>query len=156
MKRLPLILLIAGVAILGISCKSRKVNKADKFYLEISKTPCFGKCPIYTMSVNIEGDLSLYAKRFMTLEGHYTASLNKDSLVLLTEQIKYINWTELESEYLTGYSDLPATEVKYSENPGDTTFVRWESNRAPQQVLSLSSRLEVVQQSTNWKSIDLD
>lgn len=156
MKKLPLILFIFGVTIGSIACKSRKAKIQDTYYLEVSKTPCFGKCPIYTLSVFSDGNALLNAKRFMTLEGLYKVKINADSLALLSACVKAVNWKELEEEYLTGYSDLPSSELKYSSQAGDTIFVRWESEKAPETLLKLGEKLESIQQNNSWHSLDLN
>lgn len=157
MYKLPILFLLGLLSIYNSSCKSRKQKSShSEYFLSFEKTPCFGKCPIYNMTANHKGDLVLDAKRFMELEGLYKATLNETGLEELNAVINNLDWQNLEEEYLIGYSDLPSTEVKFSTTPGDTIYVRWESDRAPESLLKLGKKMEQIQKNTSWKALDID
>jgi hypothetical protein len=161
MKRLTQIIIPLVVAMSFLSCKTQKdttevERNSTSFYLGFNKTPCHGTCPIYQMTLNDSGALTLNAKRFMTIQGLYVSQIEVTELDSIKAAILRVDWSDLQQEYMTGYADLPSTEMIFSNTPGDTTFVRWESVKAPTELLELGAKLEEIQKSSNWLSLDLD
>lgn len=141
------------------SCSNKtKLTKKqfETWYLSIEKTPCFGTCGTYLLKISADGILKLDAKRFLDIEGDYSSVLNADSTLSLINQVESLKWTQYAQDYLTGYSDLPSTILCYSKTAGDTTWLRYEGDKAPEEVMRLGKKLELIQKTTEWKSVEAD
>ena len=116
-----------------IGCSKTKLTKrqVSKWYVSLATTECFGKCPVYQIETKGDGSSSLLALRFMEKQGRYTGQFPADSLNALISVVQTSDWESYKGEYLTGYTDLPSTILRYSITPGDTFGVRFESDRAP-------------------------
>jgi len=89
-------LLLVGIVVLGMSCKSQKIganklSNSQDFYLSMAKTPCFGKCPIYVITLDASGALTLNAKRFMSLEGQFISLLDIVQLDSISLNLKKLS-----------------------------------------------------------------
>ena len=105
------------LSISAVGCKSKK-NLTEKFFLEqkesfkfsMERTPCFGKCPIYTIKITDDGSVEFEGKKFVEPQGVETFKLNAEDLALLKKKLIEINYLGLEDKYDTEYiSDLPST-----------------------------------------------
>ena len=119
----------------------------------MEKTACFGKCPIYIISMNGDGAATLNAKRFMDSLGSFESLMDKEVLCGVFTTAKNCEWTGYDKEYLSGYSDLPSTVLRYSSNQKDTFTVRFENQKAPAELLLIAEKLKNVQQDTDWKRV---
>ena len=148
---LSLLLLLWGCG----NSKKQVSNNQHGFYLSMEKTACFGQCPIYVLKVNSDGGLHLNAKRFNDISGEFEAKLSKDEFQNLKATTTRLDWDAFDEEYLTGYSDLPSTILTYAIS-GDTTKVRYESDKAPQELISLSKQMESWKHNKDWESLIIE
>jgi hypothetical protein len=137
-----------------ISCHSiKKVCKKARNdnYISIEQTACFGKCPIYKLTVYGSGSASLDARRFMDSLGVFEAKVNSDTLCMAFAEAKKCKWGTYDEEYLSGYSDMPTTVIQYSTGKNDTCTVRFEGKRAPIELLLITERLKSIKEAAKWK-----
>lgn len=149
--------IIALTTLFGSCGNSKKQvnNDSESFYLSIEKTACFGQCPIYTLEVLLKGDLLLDARRFNEISGKFKTSLSESEKESLQTAVSQLPWNSYDEEYLTGYSDLPSTILTYAQL-GDTIRVRYESDKAPQELIELADVLEGWKQKKDWESLILE
>lgn len=136
------------------SCHSAKnaFKKAtNNTYISIEQTACFGECPIYKLTIDRHGSALLDARRFMDSLGVFEAEVNSDTICVTFAEAKKCKWETYDEEYISGYSDMPATVIQYSTNQRDTFTVRFEGERAPLQLLLISERLKSIKGAAKWK-----
>ena len=145
--------LLLFVVAFSSSCRSRKESnnqiKSNPIYLSVSKTACFGNCPIYTHTINGE-NWSLIGDRFFKYIGEFNTELSKSEvagIMTLTESLK---WDAYKSRYLSGYSDLPTTVIKYSSEVGDTTTITYENSLGPESLIKLVDFLDQKIDTKEW------
>jgi len=142
------------VAAFFVSCHSAKngCRKSTKnTYISIEQTACFGECPIYKLTVDGNGSALLDARRFMDSIGVFEAKVNSDTLCVTFAEAKKCKWETYDEEYISGYSDVPATVIQYSTNQRDTFTVRFQGERAPLQLLWITERLKSIKGAVKWK-----
>jgi len=149
------ILLFLVVSCSKKTCTTKTTNN-NHFYLAMDKTPCFGQCPIYTVEVFGNGQLKLDARRFNDPDGNFSSVLDSDEMVKLQNLANNLKWDTFKEEYLTGYSDLPSTVLTYSKTIGDTLYVRYESDKAPKELMDLASEIDIIKNSVKWKPLKID
>jgi hypothetical protein len=157
MKNITIITLLCAAFFVGCSTNSKLSKKQRKnFYLSVEKTACFGKCPIYVLAIDGTGKADLNAKRFTDNIGQSSANLKSEDMSKLVALSKTADWMNYDSEYLTGYSDLPSTIIRYSKKAGDTTEVRYESDKGPVTLRLIAESLDSLRKVADWKSTVLD
>jgi hypothetical protein len=137
------------IAAFLVSCHSQnKLSKRElrAFYISMEKTPCFGSCPMYTITVDSKAMVELDARRFMDKLGKTSVTLSDVDLKSLQSVCAKASWDTYQAQYLTGNSDLPSTIVRYSIKQGDTLGVRYEANLAPTELISIASKLQKIQE----------
>lgn len=142
------------VAAFFVSCHSAKnsFKKAtNNTYISIEQTACFGECPTYKLTINGNGSALLDARRFMDSIGVFEAKVNSDTLCVIFSAAQKCKWETYDEEYISGYSDMPATIIQYSNNQRDTFTVRFEGKRAPLQLLLIAEGLKSIKGAAKWK-----
>jgi len=142
------------VAAFFVSCHSAKnsFKKATyNTYISIEQTACFGECPIYRLTIDGNGSALLDAHRFMDSIGVFEAKVNSDTLCVTFAAAKKCKWETYDEEYISGYSDMPATVIQYCNNQRDTFTVRFEGERAPLQLLLITERLKSIKGAAKWE-----
>lgn len=131
-KILKYILLIS-LTTFTLSCKKHipmkeketEVTQISKL-ISLSKSSCFGKCPVYKLTIYNDGLAILESKVNMEKLGVFHMKLNEDQLSRLNKKIKNIDWNNSKPFYMKNIPDLPtSTLIFYKE---DTTWHKVESN----------------------------
>lgn len=78
--------------------------------------PCFGKCPVFSMSVNSEGLVSYEGKRFSEKQGVHTKTVPPTTLDELTKLFEEANWWKMENSYDSGISDVSQITIGYRDS----------------------------------------
>lgn len=131
---------------------SKKEKKA--FYISVEKTACFGTCPIYKLEIE-NSQAMLDAKRFTDNVGMSLQPMPDKDYHALQDSCFKLDWASYDEEYLTGYSDLPSTIVRFSIHPKDTIEVRYEGSEAPAELIRLGNYLDIYQKKmqATWPAV---
>lgn len=82
----------------------------DSLVARIQRTPCYGSCPIYTISVYNTGFATYEGERFVEHEGYYGAFISRNVLNTLQNMAREIGFLELQDRYDDpGITDIPST-----------------------------------------------
>ncbi len=145
-------------ALVLFACKSKKDQVQEEGtqnrIFSIETTPCFGRCPIYTMSIGSDGQADLNAVRFTEADGQYLAHLEDSVVNELFNRLDAMNWLAYKAEYMTGYSDLPSVILTYTSPNGQIFKVRFEEGAAPQELEQLSRSMEWWRLNVDWKALE--
>lgn len=101
-----------------LSCSSKKsvINKKKKdIIISLERTPCYGSCPIYKMSIYSDGTAVYYGERFVNNIGSYSFRVSKETIDYILNRAIEINFFQLENQYTENISDLPKT-ITYIKN----------------------------------------
>ncbi len=79
----------------------------------MKRTPCYGTCPQYQVTIFLNGLIMYEGKRYVDKIGCFRSKLSKKKIEKIISLINKINYSNLESEYLSKVTDLPSvvTEV---------------------------------------------
>ena len=108
---------------LFVSCKQNKpitessslVEKNDttlskeSVFITMERTPCFGQCPSYKITIFNTGNVVYEGLAFTKKEGRYIKKLTQKQLSEIQAQIKIIKLFELEDKYDSRITDIPST-----------------------------------------------
>lgn len=86
------------------------IAKGDSLFASIYKSPCFGKCPNYKLSIYNSGFAILDGKRNALVSGIFTTHFTVDEMKQLLATAITIKYQDLASEYDNkNITDLPST-----------------------------------------------
>lgn len=150
------IILYAFIAILFGPCNSSKkiaasTNNSDYDKLEIiyQRTVCFGRCPVYTLTINGASQLATYKGEQNTEKlGTYTKKITSEDLKQWVEAFEKANFNSLNDEYLGMITDFPIKYISYS-NKGKTKKIK-ERSGAPKELTDLEKMLDAFAESEGW------
>jgi len=114
------ITLLLLISILFVSCKTNKVNSKEikkevsapilkeTLFIRMERTPCLGKCPMYTLQIFNTGNVSYIGKNFVDKVGTYSMKLTNAELELIKSKLKEIDFFNLKDKYDRNVTDVPA------------------------------------------------
>jgi hypothetical protein len=75
------------------------------------RTPCNGRCPVYTANIFADGRVEYDGQRHVPLLGKHTLSLPRTTVAAMLAEAKRIDFDKLAERYAGNTSDLPATII---------------------------------------------
>ncbi len=157
MRNITILTLLMAALFFSCSSKNKLSKKEQKsWFLSVEKTPCFGKCPIYKIEINGMAQANKDARRFLDEIGFFKGPVDEVTFAELVSLTKTAEWQNYKGEYLTGYSDLPSTIIRFSEHAGDTVRIRYESSKAPIKLQNLANKVDSLSTLSIWESAILD
>ncbi|MBO3271922.1 hypothetical protein J4D97_14785 [Hymenobacter defluvii] len=90
------------------------------------KTRCFGTCPAYTATVYADGRVAYEGLDFVTLKGKHELRLPTAVINQTIQQANALHFSQLQSHYLSGVSDLPSTYLTLTLADGTQKTVQAE------------------------------
>lgn len=147
--------------------KEKPINVAEDYHkmlakeipsnavARIQRTNCFGRCPVYTMTVFEGGRVEYFGKRFTPREGRYEAQADEKTIEQLLAKAAEINFFGFNNTYdKEGITDLPSTLTTIRNEEGLKTVV----NRfdAPENLISFEKYFDTLFEGLDWKPVSLD
>ena len=84
-------------------------NKDDSLIAFIKRTPCYGRCPIYSASFYQSGYVVYRGERFIENQGIFTGNISQEKLISITKMARNVNYMGFEKEYDSAVTDFPTT-----------------------------------------------
>jgi hypothetical protein len=120
MKRLFAVSVLTMISVLG--AVAHAYSPADQITeVTLERTPCFGTCPNYKVTLRSDGTITYEGKRFVTMMGTYKGqAYGFDKLAQFILAQDYFN---LNDNYRIGASDLPSAITSVVQNGKRKTIV---------------------------------
>lgn len=150
MSKLKLISLVI-VMVLGISAVHAQETEA-KVAVTLERTPCFGSCPVYTVTIMDNGDVIYNGGDFVTTTGEQTWTIEPETVATLVkafEDAGYFDWNE---EYNTQtVSDLPSAITSVTKDGVTHKIVHYGGDySAPLALSYLEQWIDLVVNTAMW------
>ncbi len=117
--------------------------------VEMSKSPCAGHCPVFTMIIYKEGIVSYKGEQFTEKRGLYVKKLAKPELDALLSEFSKSNLWQFKNAYRSEFYDAQTVSITYWEE-GDSKTIIGKDNR-PQKVLDLEKMLDELANADGWE-----
>ena len=150
MKYLLLLLLIISLAACASKRQVTDISKLKK-QIELQKGPCFGSCPIYTLTVYEGAVLSFEGKRFTDKLGLHTRIMDKQEYKNLINSFEKADLWQYPDEFQNDIPDLPSTTISYYQGDRQKR-ISWKRG-SPEVLQNLAKTLEKLGEAPGWKSI---
>jgi hypothetical protein len=103
------------LTLLYTACKVQKDKEGNApILLSYSRTPCFGSCEVFDLTIYNDGKVDINKKHFMAEKGQFTLELKKKEVKELIASLDQMNFCNLDSLYGSGVSDLPSSVITYN------------------------------------------
>ncbi|MBN8573877.1 MAG: DUF6438 domain-containing protein [Candidatus Kapaibacterium sp.] len=118
----------------------------------MQRTPCFGTCPVYTVTVTGRGDVQFMGTQFVSKEGESRKQVPVDSVRTLIGMFKDIQFTTLKDEYEDrAMSDAPSAIVTYATKDRSKTVKHYLGDMsAPEQLKKLEQAIDRIAKVHEW------
>ena len=144
--------------VVGTSCKTGPgiISQPDKRIeklISFRKSPCFGKCQVYRLSLYTDGMVILEGKENLDKTGVHFCQLNKETKEKFYKEINTLNWKSYKNSYFRNIPDLPSTELIYY-GATDSIIKSITSNTLlPKEIETIQSELANLIKSEKWTQI---
>ncbi|MEA5258045.1 DUF6438 domain-containing protein [Arcicella aquatica] len=94
---------------------SSNTDLSAKIIFTLSKTPCYGTCPVFKMTVFENDSLVYEGERFVDKIGVSSKSLPKGKVKELVSKFRAANFFEFKKEYSAPITDMPTTYISFTD-----------------------------------------
>ncbi len=116
--------------------------------IQMSKGPCYGRCPVFKLTVYENGLASYEGERYTDRLGLYVKKLEKGQLERLLGEFKRANVWQYRDSYRGRIPDMQSVTITYHEGSRKKTITGKEIR--PNAVKWLETQLDQLAQSEGW------
>jgi len=148
-----LIFVFLVTSLVTAQSKKKSKKKLKEGFVEMKKTVCYGRCPVYTIRISTTGQAIYEGEKNVKKEGKYTKQLPASEVNALFEKFNQSNIYSLNDQYDDKrISDLPSTIITYSYN-GKTKSILDRYN-GPEELKTLEGLIEQIAESDGWQKTE--
>jgi len=124
-------------------------NYPDSLIAMLKKTPCYGRCPVFSFKIYSSGFVDYYGKANTEMEGLYSGKLTDENVAIVLKKIEKINFFELNNIYDTNVTDFPSVNV-YANKDGKKKQII-DRQGGPKDLKELEALLDEMIKTVKWK-----
>lgn len=125
-----------------------------KIFASMRKTPCFGRCPVYTLNIFDNGRVEFRGGMNTDKQGVYSKTLPIDSFNRITQAIITTDLWQYEDFYNSDLPDLPKTIITHYR--ADSSKAISGDHLRPKAILQLEKMLKNVASSGEWTQEEMN
>lgn len=114
----------------------------------MEKGPCYGRCPVFTLSIYENGIVAYEGKRFTDREGTFYRKLDKKELASLREKFRQADFFSFNRVYPSRIPDMATVSISYKEGGKSATVMGKEGR--PEAVMELENYLDKIANTGEW------
>ena len=146
------VITISVFALLAAHCGSVQIPPENPDSLtkiiELTKGPCFGKCPMYTITIYSNGLAAFDGKRFTEKEGLHYKDIGRAKAKEIKNAAKAADFFVMEDDYPNKVTDISTHTIVYHEGSRSKT-VKGNIN-LPQGAKDVIKILDGVAEGKGW------
>ncbi len=121
--------------------------------IKLKKNPCFGKCPIYDMTIFTDGYVEFNGQRFTDKLGKFSKKIPEFVVAGLYKEFEAIGFMKMEENFPSKLPDLPKTRITFHPDAKTQRTVVGDSFR-PEELLALDKKLTEIAMSEGWTLLE--
>ena len=146
------LLFIASLLLLW-TCKTTKEKDTSDLtqltkVIEMYKSPCFGECPTFTLTIYEGGFASFNGRAYTDKEGVYVQQLSKEVYKTLMNTFQTANLDQYKDHYPSDLHDLPKVTIKYFSKGGSKSIMG--DIERPEVIVNLEKQLDKIADAQGW------
>jgi hypothetical protein len=83
----------------------------EDFVIKLERTACYGRCPVYSVTIDAKGNVTYDGTQFVRVVGRQTDRIPVSRVAALVEAVDRMRFFELDDKYSQLITDLPTTFV---------------------------------------------
>jgi hypothetical protein len=83
----------------------------ESVVISMSRTACFGFCPVYTVSITGAGEVTYVGRQFVNVVGEQHGAASRADVSELLAHFDAVGFERLRDEYRAQVTDLPTTTI---------------------------------------------
>ncbi|MGV3620780.1 MAG: DUF6438 domain-containing protein [Archangium sp.] len=122
--------------------------KPDDLLLSLKRTPCFGRCPVYTVQVFADGRVRWVGDANVRERGEREARLSADEVAKIAARIDASDFATWKTDYMNHQvTDMPGAVLTWK---GKTIRHYHGDESAPVDLMALETELDVLLGTAKW------
>jgi Domain of unknown function (DUF6438) len=109
-----------NIAQIGNSNQTPQTEKTE-LSLTLKRSSCYGRCPVYELSIQPSGKVLFEGKRFTKTKGKAESNLSEDKLKQLVSEIDKADFFALKDSYTESSGNCPSA---VTDHPTVTLFIK--------------------------------
>jgi len=124
--------------------------------ITMERTPCFGTCPAYKLTVYGDGRAVYEGDMFVAVEGQQTTTISQDAVQELVAALENAEFFSLEDDYSAPATDLPSTITTVTLGGQSKTINHYgvcgysDIDTAPKELCDLENKIDEITNSAQW------
>lgn len=123
----------------------------DTLFASISRTSCFGHCPVYELNIYSSGYMIYVGKNFVDRMGTYNARIDSIAMQEFIDTALAIGYMSMEDKYDSPVSDLPAAITSIKINGVRKEIYR--RHQYPREIIHFEQLFDRLVISADWKLV---
>jgi hypothetical protein len=120
----------------------------EDFVIKLERTACYGRCPVYVVSIDARGSVTYDGTRFVKVTGRQTDRVPASRVAALVETVDRIRFFDLDDKYRQLITDVPTTFVTVTRD-GRTKRIE-DYFGAPKSLNDLEREIDDAAQTARW------
>ncbi|GAB4145621.1 MAG: hypothetical protein OHK0017_05400 [Patescibacteria group bacterium] len=116
--------------------------------ITIERQPCFGYCPVYSVTINGSGEVIYKGTANVKVTGEQKSQISKEEVKKLVEEFKKADYFNLKDEYTANVSDVPTTITSLKLNGKSKRIIDYYN--APESLKALESKIDETVNVQQW------
>jgi hypothetical protein len=139
--------------IIGAVCLLAGVGRAEAQLTKISleRTPCFGTCPVYKLTVHSDGKVEYEGKDYVKEKGSRSSKIDQKLFLRLMKKVDAIGFFKLNDRYEGRVTDLPTRITTVTK--GDVSKTVRNYYGGPKGLRDLEQLIDEVTNSAKWTGV---
>jgi hypothetical protein len=127
----------------------------DSLFARLQRTACFGRCPIYTLSIYESGYVDYIGEKWVDKEGRFKTKVEQAVLDEIMKKAKAINYFDLKAQYDSKYvNDLPSTITTLKGEEGFHVVVN--RYQGPEEHSRFAQELDALFEAVEWEIVPIE
>ncbi|WP_312078090.1 DUF6438 domain-containing protein [Chryseobacterium sp.] len=131
-------------------------SKINLSQITLTLGPCFGDCPISSISIDSDGNIVYLGESNTRFNGLFKGKINKEIFSEIVSDLNKIKFTGLKNEYSIEVTDLPDLSVTFIDDKKIIKTIYAYGNTEPKQLSSILTKIKYAYQDSNLKKIEYD
>ena len=120
--------------------------------IRLTRGACYGFCPVYTVTVNDQGEVRYEGRNFVNVVGAATSTIPPADVARLVARFDDVGFNDLRDAYRGEMTDFPTYTLSITRNGQTKTVVDYAGTSAgmPREVRALQDDVDRVTGTAQW------
>ena len=138
------------------ACQAAPTEMPADFQITLERSPCFGTCPVYVLTVSADGSVEYKGDSFVLAEGRQTATVSAEEVAALYTAVRSADFFALEEGYAIEATDIPTATTTVTAEGRTMTISRYggicgsDLDVAPESLCRVEALMESIATANGW------